>query len=90
MRAAPAHRYRPFSYERRGQRPLGPRQFAQRMLAHGSVAVALILAFLLIGMIGYVWFERLTWIDAFLNAAMLLGGMGPVDMPKTEGGKLFA
>lgn len=39
---------------------------------------------------GYSSFEKLSPIDAFLNAAMLLGGMGPVDSPATEGGKLFA
>ena len=33
---------------------------------------------------------RLPWRDAFLNTAMLMGGMGPVDAPKTPGGKLFA
>ena len=41
-------------------------------------------------MIGYVEFEDLHWVDAFLNAAMLLGGMGPVHLPLTEAGKLFA
>lgn len=41
-------------------------------------------------MAGYVYFERLSWLDAFLNAAMLLGGMGPVESPVTHGGKLFA
>ncbi|HPU54569.1 MAG TPA: hypothetical protein PK359_23635, partial [Burkholderiaceae bacterium] len=35
-------------------------------------------------------FEGLRWRDAFLNAAMLLGGMGPVDAPRTDGGKVFA
>jgi hypothetical protein len=42
------------------------------------------------GMAGYMYFERLPWRDAFLNAAMLLGGMGPVESPATPGGKLFA
>jgi hypothetical protein len=37
-----------------------------------------------------VFFENLGWRDAFLNAAMLLGGMGPVNPPQTDGGKLFA
>ena len=50
----------------------------------------LVLASLLLGMAGYVYFETLTWTDAFLNAAMLLGGMGPVNLPMTEAGKLFA
>jgi hypothetical protein len=43
-----------------------------------------------VGMLGYASFERLPWMDAFLNSAMLLGGMGPVNPPKTEAGKLFA
>lgn len=42
------------------------------------------------GMIGYVQLEQLSWMDAFLNSAMLLGGMGPVNPPKTDAGKLFA
>ena len=48
------------------------------------------LASLLVGMAGYRYYERLPWLDAFLNAAMLLGGMGPVEDPQTAGGKLFA
>ena len=45
---------------------------------------------LILGMWGYWYFESLNWLDAFLNAAMLLGGMGPVESPQTPGGKLFA
>jgi hypothetical protein len=41
-------------------------------------------------MLGYHYYETLPWRDAFLNAAMLLGGMGPVESPRTAGGKLFA
>ena len=43
-----------------------------------------------IGIAGYQYYEHLPWRDAFLNSTMLLGGMGPVDAPKTDGGKLFA
>lgn len=60
------------------------------MLLHAAAAGALLLVSLAIGMAGYAYFERLAWRDAFLNAAMLLGGMGPVDPPRTDGGKLFA
>lgn len=42
------------------------------------------------GMAGYVHFEGMSWLDGFLNASMLLGGMGPVATPVTTGGKLFA
>jgi hypothetical protein len=41
-------------------------------------------------MVGYHALEHLAWLDAFLNAAMLLGGMGPVNAPVSDGGKLFA
>jgi hypothetical protein len=50
----------------------------------------LVVVSLLAGMAGYSRYERLGWRDAFLNASMLLGGMGPVDAPKTPDGKLFA
>lgn len=62
----------------------------QRLLAHLAVALGLLALSLVIGMAGYVRFEQLSWADAFLNAAMLLGGMGPVNPPLTTAGKLFA
>lgn len=77
-------------YEHRWTPPIPFPMFLRRMAGHVAVAGALLLASLLVGMSGYVYFERLTWLDAFLNAAMLLGGMGPVDMPRTAGGKFFA
>jgi hypothetical protein len=77
-------------YERRGERPLTRRAFLWRVTGHAAAAALLIVVSLLIGMAGYVHFERLGWLDAFLNAAMLLGGMGPVESPATRGGKLFA
>ena len=42
------------------------------------------------GMVGYRSTEDMVWIDAFVNASMILSGMGPLDQPKTYGGKLFA
>jgi hypothetical protein len=60
------------------------------MLAHLGIASALVLLSLIGGMWGYEHFEALPWRDAFLNAAMLLGGMGPVDNPHTDAGKVFA
>jgi hypothetical protein len=62
----------------------------RRLLRHSAAALGLLAGSLGIGMIGYVAFEHLSWIDAFLNASMLLGGMGPVDPPQTLAGKLFA
>lgn len=77
-------------YEKKTQPLISPRQFLIRLAHSGAIALMLIAISLLIGMIGYNRFENLSWIDAFLNASMLLGGMGPVDTPITNGGKLFA
>ncbi|MGH7517080.1 MAG: hypothetical protein ACREOC_06380 [Gemmatimonadales bacterium] len=71
-------------------RPLPRRRFARRMAAHFAVATALVALSLVGGMLGYEHYEGLGWRDAFLNAAMLLGGMGPVNAPRTDAGKLFA
>jgi hypothetical protein len=57
---------------------------------HSLGSLALIVVSLFLGMLGYHYYEELPWRDAFLNAAMLLGGMGPVESPQTDGGKLFA
>ena len=62
----------------------------RRLGLHLALAMAVLAVSLGIGMGGYVAFEHLPWRDAFLSAAMLLGGMGPVDLPKSEAGKLFA
>jgi hypothetical protein len=77
-------------YETRGQEPLSRQHFVRRLSLHALAAIALVVASLAIGMAGYMYFEHLPWRDAFLNSAMLLGGMGPVDPPRTDGGKLFA
>jgi hypothetical protein len=77
-------------YEDRRAKPLPPRRFVLRMLVHLGAAIALIGLSLLAGMWGYEHFEHLAWRDAFLNSAMLLSGMGPVDAPQSNGGKLFA
>lgn len=77
-------------YESRKIPPLPGNEFFRRLALHVAAAVALLLGSLLIGMVGYHAYEDLAWVDAFLNSAMLLGGMGPVDAPMTVGGKTFA
>lgn len=77
-------------YESRKQKPISRPLFLRRMLMHGSAALALLLFSLGMGMAGYAGFEHLGALDAFLNSAMLLGGMGPVNMPVTDAGKTFA
>jgi hypothetical protein len=72
--------------------PLAPRDlFLRRLAQNTGVALLAVGGSLVVGMWGYRYFEGMRWIDAFLNAAMLLGGMGPVETNlHTTGGKLFA
>jgi hypothetical protein len=79
-----------FAFERRSQPLLSRRAFLRRLAGSASIGLALIAMSLGIGMLGYHRFEGLNAIDSFLNAAMLLGGMGPVTPPQTYAGKLFA
>ncbi len=80
----------PGVYEHRTTPPIPLRRFLRRLASHVLVATGLVAASLAAGMAGYAHFERLGWIDAFLNAAMLMGGMGPVEAPRTDSGKIFA
>jgi len=77
-------------YESKNHPVIARSQFALRMLNHLLATIGLLFFSLLIGIMGYILFEHLSWLDAFLNASMLLGGMGPVNMPVTDVGKLFA
>jgi hypothetical protein len=85
-----ANRRERLMYESKSQKPLPRARFVRRLLAHLSVALGLVFVSLAAGMLGYEHFEHLSALDAFLNSAMLLGGMGPVNPPLTPGGKLFA
>jgi hypothetical protein len=72
-------------------KPLAPPAvFLRRLLVSTSVGLALVAASLAVGMVGYHGCEGLPWLDAFLNASMILSGMGPLMSPVTTGGKLFA
>ena len=64
--------------------------FWRRMLVHSGISFGILGLSLLVGVCGYQYYEDLPWRDAFLNAAMLLGGMGPVKMDLSEPGKVFA
>lgn len=79
-----------FRYEHRRQKPLDRKQFVLRLLKSVGFAFVLISVALFTGVYGYHALEDLSWTDAFLNASMILGGMGPVDAMKTEAGKIFA
>jgi hypothetical protein len=76
--------------ERRSQQLASPEVFRHRLLQSGAVGFGMVLVSLAVGMAGYAYFEGLGWIDSFLNAAMILSGMGPIHNPDSTGGKLFA
>jgi len=77
-------------YESKSHPPISRELFLKRVLLHVASATLLMFGSIMSGMVGYEYYEGLPWRDAFLNSAMLLGGMGPVDAPRTDGGKLFA
>lgn len=66
------------------------REFLTRMFYSIFFGLICILLSLLLGMLGYHYYENMSWVDAFVNAAMILSGMGPLTALKTNGGKLFA
>jgi hypothetical protein len=71
--------------------PLLPRRLYYLRLARSCGLGFLILGgSLAIGMVGYHGFEKMSWLDAFANAAMILSGMGPLAPLQTSAGKLFA
>jgi len=77
-------------YESKHQ-PLLPRPaFVRRVFRNVVIGLLIIGISLLAGMAGYHYLEGMPWIDAFVNAAMILSGMGPLAPLQTWGGKLFA
>ncbi len=77
-------------YEHRSHRLASHRHFALRLVRHLAISTAIIGVSLIGGILGYEHFERMGLRAAFLNAAMLLGGMGPIKTDLSPGGQVFA
>ena len=77
-------------FEHRSKPLLPRRAFIVRVLRFGTIALGIVLVSLLLGVIGYRTLEGMSWVDAIVNAAMILGGMGPVNEFHSDAGKLFA
>lgn len=77
-------------YEHTGEPLAARRTYVLRQVAHVGVALGVVAVGLGIGVLGYRTTEHMTWLDATLNAAMILGGMGPVRELQTHWGKVFA
>jgi len=77
-------------FEHRRQALLPERVFYTRLARCAGMGLLIIIGSLGLGMLGYHWFGQMAWLDAFVNAAMILSGMGPVDQLHSASGKLFA
>ena len=77
-------------YEHHKQALISRREFHFRMLLHGLFSVAIVSAALFLGVAGYHFLEKLSWVDSLLNASMILSGMGPVSNLQHSSAKWFA
>ncbi len=77
-------------FEKYHEPVLSRKEFASRQFKHFIISAAIVASSLLIGIFGYHITEGMSWIDSFVNASMILGGMGPVDALHSSEGKLFA
>lgn len=79
-------------YEKKSQPLASPKKFRHRLFRNGLWALAFLGFSLLIGVLGYKYTCGFGWVDSLLNASMILGGMGPVDIIKegNNAGKIFA
>ncbi|MEO5945172.1 MAG: hypothetical protein ABIP79_00035 [Chitinophagaceae bacterium] len=64
--------------------------YRKRLLKNAFLSLSLLFVSLMIGIGGYMHFFNMSWVDALLNASMILTGMGPVDVATTDSAKLFA
>ncbi len=87
---AESHRKRVLVFEHRREALLPRHLFLRRVVRNAALALGFVIGSLALGMLGYHGTEGLSWLDAFLNAAMILTGMGPVNEMHTVAGKLFA
>lgn len=79
-----------YKFEKRAEPLASRRVFYSRLSRNARWALAVVVLSLLIGTGGYMYFEGMSWIDAFANASMILSGMGPLTPLNNTGGKLFA
>lgn len=77
-------------FEHRRERPISSQRFLRRLARNGGAAAIIVGFSLIVGTTGYHWLGNQAWIDAFLNACMILGGMGQVGDITPTAGKLFS
>lgn len=77
-----------FEHHRQPLLPLDA--FLRRQIIAAAISLSVLIIWIVFGMLGYHVLARLPWVDSFLNTAMIVGGMGPVDVLETTSAKLFA
>src|SRR4051794_38875653 len=77
-------------FEKRNESLIPTRKFLIRLLYSFSIGSLFIIIAMFVGMLGYHYFENMSWVDAFVNAAMILSGMGPLSPLVHNSGKIFA
>jgi len=77
-------------YENKNQKLISNQKFRSRVVRNIFIFFSVLLILLLGGMCGYHYLGELPWVDSFLEACMILGGMGPVSPPKNDTVKIFA
>ena len=79
-----------FRFEHRKQPLVSKQSFVKRLVFAAVLSTVLLTVWTVVGMIGYHALAGLGWVDAFLNSAMIVGGMGPVDILNNQPAKVFA
>ncbi|HMT03213.1 MAG TPA: hypothetical protein PKD00_07915 [Burkholderiales bacterium] len=74
----------------KSQKQISNRQFIKHLIRNFIFGLIFIIIALFIGMCGYHYYEKMSWVDSFINASMILSGMGPVTTLYTIEGKIFA
>jgi hypothetical protein len=77
-------------FEQKKQKVAPVHVFIRRLLIYNGIAILLTMFVLIIGVVGYHWIAGYNWVDSFLNASMILGGMGQVNLLTNSGAKVFA
>jgi hypothetical protein len=77
-------------FEKRHHKLASEEVFTERLLRHGLLALGTVIVALAVGMAGYMSFEGMGFIDAFVNSAMILSGMGPIGELQQDSTKIFA
>ena len=77
-------------FEHRKQPLISQQSFVRRLINAALISALLLALWTVVGMVGYHLLAGLPWVDSFLNSAMIVGGMGPVDILNNQPAKVFA